>query len=85
MRHRTSNTAAYIFQVWASFIIAAAVTGVGILCLPVTVWHKAFLGMGLLFTIGSSFTLAKTVRDEFEAGRAAPVAEVREGPFRRAA
>ena len=46
-------------------------TALGIWCLPVDPWVKGFMAMGLLFTIGSSLTLAKTVRDMHEATRIA--------------
>ena len=61
------DTNAWIFQVWASFIIAISTTAVGIFYLPVDNWIKGYMGMGLMFSIGSSFTLAKTVRDKKEA------------------
>jgi hypothetical protein len=32
----------------------------------VDVWVKAFMAMGLLFSVGSTFSLAKTVRDQHE-------------------
>lgn len=83
-RHRTPNTVAWQIQVWASFLLATATTTIGILYLPVDAWIKGFLGMGLLFTIGSCFTLAKTVRDEHEAGQARS-AEPAQHPFRSAA
>ncbi|WXA85296.1 hypothetical protein LVJ94_03185 [Pendulispora rubella] len=41
-------------------------TGVGIAYLPVDAWVRGFLGMGVLFTVGSCFSLAKTIRDEHE-------------------
>lgn len=63
------DTAAWIFQVWAAFILSMAVTTIGIFYLPVELWVKAFMGMGLLFTVSSAFTLAKTVRDNHEATR----------------
>ena len=63
------DTAAWIFQVWASFAIASGTTLVGIYYLPVDPWIRAFMAMGVLFTIGSSFTLAKTLRDNHEAKR----------------
>ncbi|MBA2663045.1 MAG: hypothetical protein H0U74_12175 [Bradymonadaceae bacterium] len=63
------DTAAWIFQVWASFVLAASTTMVGIFYMPVEPWVKAFLAMGMLFTMGSSFTLAKTIRDNHEARR----------------
>ncbi|MCT7963719.1 hypothetical protein NG799_14880 [Laspinema sp. D1] len=61
------HTTAWVIQVWASFAIALAATGVGIVNLPVTNWVKGYMGMGVLFTVGSSFSLAKTLRDRHEA------------------
>lgn len=70
-----TDTAAWIFQAWASFALALGSTAVGIAYLPVDVWIKAFMGMGLLFTVGSAFTLAKTVRDNAEARRVSSVVQ----------
>jgi hypothetical protein len=63
------DTPAWIFQVWASFALSAGTTAVGIAYLPVDAWIRAFFGMGLLFSIGSALTLAKTLRDNHEARR----------------
>jgi hypothetical protein len=63
------DTPAWIFQVWASFAIAVGTTAAGIVYLPLDPWVRAFFGMGLLFTVGSSLTLAKTLRDNHEARR----------------
>lgn len=63
------DTTAWIIQVWASFIVSFGSTAIGIAYLPVDAWVKGFMGMGLTFTVGSSFTLAKTVRDNHEAAR----------------
>ncbi|MBS2537203.1 hypothetical protein KGQ20_31045 [Catenulispora sp. NF23] len=62
----TRNTAAYYFQAVASFIVSAGATIVGIAYLPVNAWERAFLGLGLLYTITSAITLAKVVRDKQE-------------------
>jgi hypothetical protein len=62
----TRNTAAYYFQAVASFIVSAGATVVGICYLPVNAWERAFLGLGLLYTITSAITLAKVVRDKQE-------------------
>lgn len=64
---RPKDTNAWVFQVWASFILAVSATGVGIANLPVDIWVKGFVGMGLTFSVGSSFTLSKTIRDNHEA------------------
>jgi hypothetical protein len=61
------HSSAWVAQTWLSFAIAFGVTGMGIWFLPLDGWTKAFLGMGLLFTVGSTFSLAKTVRDQHEA------------------
>jgi hypothetical protein len=63
------DTQAWIFQVWVAFLISFATTVYGILRLPVDNWIRAFLWMGLSFTVTSAFSLAKTVRDNHEAGR----------------
>ncbi len=63
------DTAAWIFQVWASFALAVGTTALGIAYLPVDPWIRAFFGMGLLFSVGSALTLAKTLRDNHEARR----------------
>lgn len=39
---------------------------IGIYQLPAELWVKGYMTMGLFFCVGSSFTLAKTVRDNHE-------------------
>ncbi|MFO0669456.1 MAG: YiaA/YiaB family inner membrane protein [Polyangiaceae bacterium] len=63
------HSAAWMAQVWISFVAALATMSVGIVYLPVDAWTRAFLGMGLLFSIGSTFSLAKSIRDDHEAKR----------------
>jgi hypothetical protein len=63
------DTPAWIFQVWASFALSIGTTAVGIAYVPLDPWIRAFLGMGLLFSVGSALTLAKTLRDNHEAKR----------------
>ncbi len=57
--------------VLAVFFIAVMATSIGIWALPDDGWVKGFLAMGLLFTVGASLSLAKTVRDLHEATRMA--------------
>lgn len=61
-----SDTAAWRFQTWASFVLALGATSTAIIALPGDIWIKAFLGLGLWFTVSSSFALAKTLRDNHE-------------------
>ena len=64
-----ANTAAWNFQVWASFLMSMALMIGGILFLPVTPWVQGYMLMGLMFTVGSTFSLSKTVRDNAETKR----------------
>ena len=64
-----THSGAWILQTWLSFALAVGVTAIGIYHLPVDGWMKAFLGMGLLFTVGSTFSLSKTLRDQHEQQR----------------
>jgi len=63
------DTTAWVFQTWASFTVSVAATIVGILYVPVDAWVRGYLAMGVLFTVGSTLSLAKTVRDQHEAGK----------------
>ena len=57
---------------WLIFVHAAFAVALGLMCLgiywlPVDAWIKGYFVMGLFFTVGSTFTLAKTLRDQHEA------------------
>lgn len=69
MQKQETHSAAWKIQVWLGFACAIGSTGIGIAYLPIAIWVKAFLGMGLLFTVNSCFALAKTLRDDHEATR----------------
>ncbi|MFE7194564.1 YiaA/YiaB family inner membrane protein [Kitasatospora sp. NPDC057541] len=64
MQSRT--TPAYYIQAVLSFALSGTTLGVGIAFLPVEPWTRAFLALGLLYTITSTFTLSKVVRDRQE-------------------
>jgi hypothetical protein len=71
MEHPTlkSDTGAWVFQVWASFVVALSLMVVGIYNMSTDIWVKGYLIMGLFFTVGSCFNLAKTLRDQQESRR----------------
>ena len=64
-----TNTAGWLTFTYASFGMAIAMAGVGIWGLPADLWVKGYMVMATVFLCGSTFTLAKTVRDEHEAKR----------------
>lgn len=61
------DTTVWIIQTWISFFVSVAAAGIGISYLPVDSWVKGYMGMSYAFTVGSTLTLAKTVRDNQEA------------------
>lgn len=63
------HSSAWIAQTWISFIISISATSIGIIYLPVTPWTKGFMGMGLMFSIGSTVSLTKTQRDIHEGNK----------------
>ncbi|MFE7634045.1 YiaA/YiaB family inner membrane protein [Kitasatospora sp. NPDC057518] len=63
---QTRTTAAYYLQAVLSFALSGTALAAGIIYLPVGGWTRAFLGLGLLFTVSSAFTLAKVIRDRQE-------------------
>ncbi|MEJ1931848.1 YiaA/YiaB family inner membrane protein [Nostoc sp. NIES-2111] len=65
------DSAAWVIQTWTAFVLSVSMTSFGIVNLPVDNWVKGFMGMGLAFSVGSTFTLAKTTRDLHEARRIA--------------
>ncbi len=66
--HQT-HSSAWIFQAWASFVISISATTIGIAYLPVNGWIKAYMGMGTIFSVASTFSVAKTTRDMHESKR----------------
>jgi hypothetical protein len=61
------TTTAFYVQAALSFGISLVALVVGIAYLPVGAWVRAFLALGLLYVVTSTFTLAKCVRDQQEA------------------
>ncbi len=60
------DSTAWRFFVQVSFVISLTLMAVGIWELPVNIWIRGFLGMGLFFTVSSTIVLTKTMRDDHE-------------------
>jgi hypothetical protein len=63
---RPRTTTAFFVQSAISFAISLTVTIIGIGYLHNSRWVRAFLALGLLYVVTSSFTLAKCIRDRQE-------------------
>lgn len=64
-----THSTAWLGQVWITWLISMFASLGGILFMPGDLWVKGYMFMGLLFTVGSTITLSKTVRDNHEASR----------------
>jgi hypothetical protein len=63
---RPRTTTAFLVQAAISFGVSLSVTIVGIGYRSDSRWVRAFLALGLLYVVTSSFTLAKCIRDRHE-------------------
>ncbi len=59
---------------WVLFVkisFACAIAGMifGVALIPVEIWIRGYLILGTLFLVGSTFTLSKTLRDQFEGAK----------------
>jgi len=57
------HTSAWIAQTYVSFIISISATIIGVFYMPGDNWLKGYMGMGLLFSVASTASLSKTIRD----------------------
>lgn len=69
MNTNTQNSKGWILFSYLSFAIAIGATLIGAWMTDMTLEMKGFVTMGTLLITSSSFTLAKTLRDEHEAKR----------------
>jgi hypothetical protein len=64
-----AHSSGWVAQVWISFVLSISATTIGILYTPADNWIKGYLGMGLFFSVASTVSLSKTVRDIHESQR----------------
>jgi hypothetical protein len=61
------DTPMFKYVVWGAFFLAMALTGWGLTRMVISDTYRAFLGVSWLYLITCTFTLAKTLRDRYEA------------------
>ena len=57
------DTSGWRMQVWISFGLAVLASGIGVILLPGQELDRAFLAIGFFFCLFTSFSVAKTIRD----------------------
>ena len=66
---KQTDTPLWSLVVWGGFALAMALTGWGLFRMGINPTWKAYLVVSWLYLISSAFTLAKTLRDAYEADR----------------
>ena len=64
-----SHSPAWITFTYVSFAASAFMVAVGVFFLPIDLWMKGYLTMGIIMMIQCCVTLTKTVRDMHESGK----------------
>ncbi len=66
-QHSKSDTPMWRAVVWGGFGVAMGLTGWGLLRMEINPTYKAYLGVSWMYLVTTAFTLAKTLRDRYEA------------------
>lgn len=66
-RDAGADTPLWRLVVWGGFAVAVGLTGWGLAGMAINVTYKAFLGVSWLYLLTTAFTLAKMLRDRYEA------------------
>ena len=60
---------AWVTFTYVSFAASAFLVAIGVFYLPIDLWMKGYLSMGIVMLIQSCVTLTKTIRDMHESGK----------------
>ena len=63
------HTGAWVTFTYGSFAASAFLVAVGVFILPIELWMKGYLTMGIVMLVQTCVTLTKTVRDNHESSR----------------
>ena len=68
-QNHTSHSGAWIAFNYANVAIALGMTVGGVFFLPIDVWIKGYMLMGIAMLVSSSISVTKTIRDVQESAR----------------
>jgi hypothetical protein len=75
-RDEKVDTSGWVITVWIAFCAALALTAWGLFRMKIGDWEKGYMVVSWLFLISTVFTVAKTVRDKYEADAMEAAAEI---------
>jgi hypothetical protein len=65
----TTQSQGWVAFTYIAFISSLLMVGAGIVFLPIEIWMRGYLGIGVLMLVQSCITLAKTQRDSAKNNR----------------
>jgi hypothetical protein len=65
----TSQSSGWVAFTYIAFGTSLLMVGIGIAFLPIEIWMRGYLAIGILMVVQSCITLAKTQRDAAENAR----------------
>ena len=68
-QNHTSHSGAWIAFNYANVAIALGMTVGGVLFMPIDIWVKGYMLMGIAMLVSSSISVTKTIRDVQESSR----------------
>jgi hypothetical protein len=63
------HSSAWVTFTYVSFAGAAFMVAIGVFFLPLDLWTKGYLSMGIVMLVQSCVTLTKTIRDMHESSK----------------
>ncbi|WP_050422868.1 YiaA/YiaB family inner membrane protein [Bradyrhizobium tropiciagri] len=63
------HSGGWVTFTYASFAASAFLVAVGVFFLPIDLWMKGYLTMGIVMLIQTCVTLTKTIRDNYESSK----------------
>lgn len=63
------HSAAWVMFTQLNFALTVSAMGVAVWAMPVGMWIRAFMGLGILALVGATITMSKTVRDVHEGNK----------------
>lgn len=66
-RDGPNDASIWVMAVWASFLAANCLMAWGLWGLNIAPWHRGFMVVSWLYLVGSAVSVAKMMRDQYEA------------------
>ena len=63
------HSSGWVTFTYASFAASAFLVAVGVFFLPIDLWMKGYLTLGIVMLVQTCVTLTKTIRDNYESGK----------------